>query len=212
MKKFVAALLVLVMSCFSVGYAEQVPTACPCLCCQGTPATDDNSETEPMTYEEWFEYAYPLLKNCYNLSTWVKVNNATTYTTENRGMWIYVDASFLLLDDIRCANAEQIELIYDIVYSNPHRDSKNIINMYKFIQSAQSVCEILRTSHSKVNVPEEYEEFDNIFMRCISQIENMHGSIVAYIKENGTTENWVKSVGTLEDDMKRIELLYCFIE
>lgn len=212
MKKLVVLFLVAVISFVSVGCAEQASTVCSCLCCQDTLITNDETDSQPLTYEEWLDFAFPLLKNCYNLSTWVAANNVTVYNPGSEPAWAYVDASFLLLDDIRCANDEQIEIINQIITSNSHRDSNKIINTYKFIQHAPSICNTLRIARSGMNVPEEYTVIDGMMMNVIEQLEGMQSSIVAHITENGTTENWVGVTPGLNSDMEKIELLYTFID
>lgn len=214
MKKLVALLLVVTFSCLLVGYAEQNSDGCSCLCCQRKEKTEidgDQTENNPMTYSDWLDFAFPLVQNCYNLSTWVEAKNFRGFNNEARE-WLYEDASFLLLDDIRCASTEQIDIIYRVGKERAGNDPRNIINTYKFIHRVPSVCEMLCTMHSVVNVPDEYIAIDELMMKVIEQIEDMRNNLVAYITDNRTMENWENNVPTLKDDIQKLELLFNFAE
>ena len=216
MKKLAALFLAVFFSCLSVGYAEQAFDACSCSCCQDKASVendDDNTDDKPMTYLEWLDLAFPMVQNCYNLSTWVKAGNSKGYDPDRQGQkWQHEDVRFLLLDDIRCASAEQIEIMYRVGRETSSNDPKYIVNTYKFIHRVPGVCEMLRAMHAVVNMPDEYLAIDSLMMNVIEQIENLRDNLVVHITENGTMENWENNVPTLKNDMEKLKLLFMLVD
>ena len=213
MKRLTTLLLIVITLCISTGYAEQASCVCSCPCCQGAPTVhnnNDETENEPMTYPEWLDLAFPLMKNCYNLSTWVKAGNSRGFDSETRE-WSHYDVSFLLLDEIKYASSEQIEIMQKIG-NNGYSKSEDIINTYKFIHRVPSVCATLRITHAGIVIPDEYRPIDELMMETIGQIEDMRASVVAHIEKNGTMVNWEKDDTALKNNIGKIELLFKFSE
>ena len=213
-KRFSAFILALMLAFSAAPAFGETNTTCTCCCNCNVQQTDKEDtpqvvieKTPEELYLEWFDASWPLVEQTYNLSTWVEPL-CFRYKFGHEKADEYVNADFLLLSDMREATKKQVSVLQGLS-SNDIEDS--VPNTYKFVQLTPTRFELISSMRESLvsEIPEKYEYIDSLICTAIDDLTAMRTSLVSYIQEHKTLENWTCPSNS-KDNIQKLERILLF--